>query len=180
MLEQGNAVCGQDATLLSVASTQIVVLDDRLGGTEPHHLHDGTPVLAKLTQGTNSSKLLHITDRNTVNLTVNGGASFGIEKISSLNSSVDVRTTLRNFDSNVVSYETNDRASLRTNKVNDIDTARTDQEVTYLKTSSKGEDSYTRIGLSTNNSSSVDQQSQHLLSLFFLDLSGMCKTRNLT
>jgi hypothetical protein len=95
-----------------------------------------------------------------------------------LTSSVDVRNTLRNFDSNFVSCETNDRASLRTNKVKDIVTARTDQ-VTYLGNSSKGEDSDTRIGLSTNNSSPVDQQSQHLLSLFCLKLLGMCKTRNM-
>jgi hypothetical protein len=97
---------------------------------------------------------------------VNGEASIGIEKISTLTFSVDVRTTFSNFDSNVVSCETNERASMRTNQVKDIDTARTEQ-VTYLRTSSKGEDSDTRIGLSTNNSSPVDQQSQHLLSLSY-------------
>ena len=95
-----------------------------------------------------------------------------------MTSSVNVRPTLRNVDSNAVSRETNDRASIGTNKGKDIDTARTDQ-VIYLGTSSKGEDSDTRIGLSTNNSSSIDQQSQHLMSLSFLELSGMCKSRNL-
>ena len=159
---------GQDASLLSVASPQSVVRDDCLGGTETHPLHNGTLVLANLTRGESYSKLLHITDRNTVNPTVNGEASIGIERISSLTSSVDVRTTLRNVDSNIVRCENNDRASMRTNQVKDIDTARTDQ-VIYLGTSSKGEDSDTQIGLPANNSSSVDQQSKHLLSLSFLE-----------
>ena len=120
LLEQGEAVHGQDATLLSVASTQSVVRDDCLGGTETHPLHNGTLVLANLTQGKSYSKLSHNTDRNTVNPTVNGEASIGIERISSLTSSVDVQTTLRNVDNKVVSCETNDRASMRTNPVKDI------------------------------------------------------------
>ena len=177
-LEQGKAVRGQDATLLSIASTQSVVLDACLGGTETHHLHNGPLVLANLTQGKNYSKLSHNTDSNTVNLTVNGGASIGIERISSLTSSVNVQPTLCNVDSNAVSRETNDRASTGTNKGKDIDTTRTDQ-VIYLGTFTKGEDFDTRIGLPTNNSSSVDQHNQHLLSISFLELSGMCKTRNL-
>ena len=57
LLEQGKAVHGQDATLLSVTSTQSVVRDDCLGGTETHPLHNGSLVLANLTLGNSNTCL---------------------------------------------------------------------------------------------------------------------------